>query len=101
MEQPHYFQEVIRADTDYITQYAPRPALTQSAGILYQGNNGPGLIGWQIGNATAVSNYFGNGGTHGAPSIGMNLLGEWRHSMEMQAGEDAAMELHCNSHGCD
>ncbi len=41
------------------------------------------------------------GGTHSAPSVGASVMGIWRHSLEMEAGEDAAMEVHCNSHGCD
>ena len=101
VEEPHYFQEAVRGDTDFITQYTPRPSLTQDAGVLYAGNNGPGLVGWKVQNGVAASNYFGNGGTHTAPSIGMNIQGVWRHSLEMQAGEDAAVEVHCNSHGCD
>ena len=101
VEQPHYFQEAVSADVEVITQYAPRPSRNQSAGIYYAGNNGPGLRGWQINNASPASNYFGNGGTHTAPSSGLDILGEWRHSMELQAGDDAAIAVHCNSHGCN
>jgi hypothetical protein len=101
LEQPHYYQQNVHADQEVVTQYAPRPVEYDYAGIQYQGNNGPGLVGWQIVNATPAANYFGNGGTHTAPSIGMNLSGVWHHSMELQAGEDAAFEIHCNSHGCN
>ncbi len=101
VEEPHYFQEAVRADTDVITQFTPRPSITQDAGVQYMGNNGPGLIGFRVENGVAASSYFGNGGTHTAPSVGFAVQGIWRHSMEMQAGEDAAMEVHCNSHGCD
>ena len=101
VEQPHYFQEKVSDDTDIITQFTPRPASLQSAGIVYDGNNGTGLIGWQINNSTPYSNYFGNGGTHLPPSVGMNLLGVWNHSMEMEAGESAVFDVHCNSHGCN
>jgi hypothetical protein len=100
VEQPHYFQEKVSDDTDFVTQFTPRPASLQSAGITYEGNNGGGLIGYQIYNSTAASNYFGNGGTHIPPSIGMNILGIWNHSMEMQAGESTVFQVHCNSHGC-
>jgi lysophospholipase L1-like esterase len=101
VEQPHYFQERVGPDTEFITQYTPRPSSFVTAGINYEGNNGPGLQGWVIANSTPVSNYFGNGGTHSAPSIGINVSGVWHHSMELQAGEDAAIEVHCNSHGCN
>ena len=100
VEQPHYFQENVHPDIEYVTQYTPRPTLNQVAGIFYQGNNGPLLTGWQINNTTPVTNYFGNGGTHTAPSVGMSVAGVWHHSMELEAGEDAAIEVHCNSHGC-
>ena len=101
VEQPHYFQEAVGADLEFIQQFAPRPSRNQSAGILYAGVNGPGLHGWQIVNQTPVSAYFGNGGTHTAPPVGMEVIGAWQHSMELEAGEDAAIKVHCNSHGCD
>ncbi len=100
IEQPHYFVEDVHPDIQYITQYQPRPTGGTIAGIYYQGNDGPGLIGWQINNTTPASSYFGNGGTHTAPSIGIALSGVWNHSIEMQAGENAAFQIHCNSHGC-
>ncbi len=100
VEEPHYFQEKVNDDTDGVTQFTPRSTSIQSAGIYYGGNNGPGLLGWQIQNGDPASSYFGNGGTHTAPSIGMNLLGVWNHSMELEAGESTAFQVHCNSHGC-
>ena len=101
VEEPHYFQEQVSADTDYVTQYVPRPAVNLSAGLNYLGNNGPGMTGWQVTNGVAASNYFGNGGTHSAPTTGMRVDGVWRRSVELEAGEDAAVLVHCNSHGCD
>jgi hypothetical protein len=100
VEQPHYFQENVHADREFITQYTPRPSNNQIAGIVYQGNNGPGIYGWQINNASPLTNYFGHGGTHTAPSVGISVTGVWNHALELQAGETAAMEVHCNSHGC-
>ena len=64
VEQPHYFQEWVSADTDYVAQYTPRATRSQSAGVLYGGNNAVGLYGWQINNSDPASNYFGNGGAH-------------------------------------
>ena len=101
LEQPHYFQENVHADIESITQYTPRPTSSDYAGITYNGNNGPGIYGWQISNATPVTSYFGNGGTHTAPSVGINVTGVWHHALELEAGEDAAVEVHCNSHGCN
>jgi lysophospholipase L1-like esterase len=100
VEQPHYFQENVHADPEAITQYTPRPSFNDIPGIFYYGNNGPGLTGFQIGNETPVSSYFGNAGTHTAPSVGLSVAGVWNHSLELEAGEDAAIEFHCNSHGC-
>jgi len=101
VEEPHYFQEVVSPDVTYVTQFEPRPSRTTSAGIFYAGNNGPGLRGWQIFNGTPASAYFGNGGSHSAPSAAMEVIGEWRHAMDMQAGDDAVFDVHCNSHGCN
>ncbi len=101
VEQPHYFQEWVSADTDFITQYTPRALHLQSAGIIYDGNNSAGLIGWRIQNSVAATSYFGNGGTHTAPNIGMEVLGTWNHSFETQAGETTVFDVHCNSHGCN
>jgi hypothetical protein len=100
VEEPHYFQEDVYPDTEYVNQFTPRPSRTQSAGVTYGTNNGPGLIGYQIANAVPASQYYGNGGTHTAPDIGLNISGAWQHAVELQAGENAAIRVHCNSHGC-
>jgi hypothetical protein len=101
VEMPHYFQEHVHADTEYITQTTPRPNQTSTGGINYGGNVGPGLVGWNIQNSVPASAYFGNGGTHTVPGIGMAVGGVWNHAMELQAGENAAITVHCNSHGCN
>ena len=101
VEQPHYFQELVLPDTEFITQFAPRPASVSNNGIEYDGNNGPGLIGFTVHNASDPGQYFGQGGTHALPTSGIDILGPWRRSMEMQAGDEAALVLRCNSHGCD
>ena len=100
IEMPHYFQEQVYPDTQFITQYTPRPAHNQSAGILYQGNLGPGVTGWSIGNAVGANSFFGNGGTHTPPDVGMQVSGIWNRALDLQAGETAAIAVHCNSHGC-
>ncbi len=101
VELPHYFQELVAGDVEYVTQYAPRPISAVGAGMYYGGNNGPGLTGWLVQNGAPASAYFGNGGTHTAPGVGLNVGGVWRHSVDLEAGEDAAVAVHCNSHGCD
>jgi lysophospholipase L1-like esterase len=101
VEQPHYFQENVHADPEAITQYTPRPSTPTIPGLFYYGNNGPGLYGFQIANQTPVTSYFGNAGTHTAPSVGLSVSGVWNHSLELGAGEDAAIDVHCNSHGCN
>ncbi len=101
LELPHYYQEWVSADQDIVTEYTPRATRNQSAGVFYAGNNGPGLSGFQIQNAVPVSSYFGNGGTHSVPNSGLNIVGVWSNGVEMQAGEGAAISVHCNSHGCN
>ncbi len=100
LEQPHYFQERVSADTEYVTQFTPRSTLVQSAGVEYGGVNGPGLRGWVIANASPPSLYFGNGGTHVAPDAGLQVNGIWSNSVQVQAGEQNAFVVGCNSHGC-
>ena len=100
VEQPHYFQEQVSADTDSIVQYTPRSTVLQSAGINYNGNNSAGLFGWTITNNDPAANYFGNGGTHTPPTAGMHVVGVWNRSLDMQAGEQTVFAVHCNSHGC-
>ncbi len=101
LELPHYYQEWVSADQDIITEYTPRATRNQTAGVFYAGNNGPGLSGFQVQNAVPVSSYFGNGGTHTVPNSGLNIVGVWSNGVEMQAGEGAAVAVHCNSHGCN
>lgn len=100
VEQPHYYQENVSADTEFVTQTTPRPSVTVRAGIQYQGNVGPGLHGWTIANTAPASNYFGHGGTHGVPDTAYEATGIWQRTMVAAAGEQAAFALHCNSHGC-
>ncbi len=101
VEEPHYYQAKVAADTEQITQYMPRPSTSQSAGILYGGNNSVGLTGWAITNGVSATAYQGNGGTYSAPEAGMQVAGVWRYGLELEAGEDALIKVHCNSHGCD
>jgi hypothetical protein len=101
LEMPHYFQEDVSADIEFIGQTTPRPARTTQAGINYGGSNGPGLSGWVINNAAPASFYYGNGGTHASPGSGVVVSGVWHDSVELQAGENAAVQVHCNSHGCN
>jgi hypothetical protein len=100
VEEPHFFQQILSADISYVTQTMPRPTTYARAGVTYQGNNGPGLQGWSINNATPASNYIGNGGTHYAPDFAYQSTGVWKRTFVMQAGEQSAFTLYCNSHGC-
>ncbi len=101
VEEPHYFQELVQPDVQYIYQTTPRPTATVAAGITYSTNNGPGLVGWQINNAVPASSYFGNGGTHVVPDIGVQVTGAWTHAMTVEAGESSVIHVNCNSHGCN
>ena len=100
VEEPHFFQESIGADISYVTQTTPRPTTYTRAGVTYQGNNGPGLQGWSIANSTPASNYLGNGGTHTPPDFAYQASGIWSRAMVLQAGEQSAFTVNCNSHGC-
>jgi hypothetical protein len=100
VEQPHYFQERVAADVEDIAQYTARPLSQQSAGIQYQGNNGPGLRGWQINNATNPAVYIGGGGTRTAPDAAFESLGVWTTTLNLTAGVQSVMAVHCNLHGC-
>jgi lysophospholipase L1-like esterase len=101
VEEPHYFQQRVAADTQFITQYSARvPGTTQAAGIQYQGNNGPGLQGWVINNTTSPGTYLGGGGTRSAPDFAFQAAGVWNETMDLGAGVTAAIAVHCNLHGC-
>jgi lysophospholipase L1-like esterase len=100
VEQPHYYQEAVSADTTFVSQTIPRPANQQSAGIEYDLSAGPGLIGWMVNNAVPAANYLGNGGTHSAPQTAIQAEGIWQRTMNAQAGEQSVFSIHCNSHGC-
>jgi hypothetical protein len=100
VEEPHYYQESVTADTEYVGQSVPRPSIEVRAGLQYQQNNGPGLTGWSIANASPSSNYIGYGGTHGVPDGAYEATGIWNRTMNLTAGEDAVFAVHCNLHGC-
>ena len=100
VEEPHFFQQILDTDTSFVTQTMPRPTTYARAGISYLGNNGPGLQGWTVNNLAPASNYAGNGGTHSAPDFAYQSTGVWKRSMVLQAGEQSAFTINCNSHGC-
>jgi hypothetical protein len=100
VEEPHFYQESVAADLEALGQSVPRPLLPTRAGLQYQQNNGPGLIGWSIANAAPATNYLGYGGTHTAPDGAYEATGVWRRTMNLAAGEEAVFAVHCNLHGC-
>jgi hypothetical protein len=100
VEEPHYYQEMVSADIEYVGQTVPRPSVEMRAGLQYQQNNGPGLTGWSIENAAPSSNYLGYGGTHGVPDGAYEATGIWNRTMNLTAGEDAVFAINCNMHGC-
>jgi len=101
VEEPHFYQERISLDTEYLTQYVTRPAAYVSAGKTYQGTVGPGLRGWQITNAAPASQYLGAGGTHGVPDIAYLAQGAWKEDFDVEAGTKAVIWAHCNLNGCN
>jgi hypothetical protein len=100
VEEPHYFQENVAADTEYVGQTTPRPITYTQAGIQYQQNVGPGIRGWSIQNVVPATDYLGNGGTHTVPDFAFQSQGAWRRTFDMQAGDESVFAVHCNSHGC-
>ena len=100
VEQPHFYQESVTADTEFIGQFVPRPSVQIRAGMQYKDNNGPGLTGWSIQNASPTTNYLGYGGTHGYPTAAYEATGVWQRTMNLTAGEQALFTVHCNLHGC-
>ena len=100
VEEPHFFQNRVAADVTAVYQYLPRPTQPVAAGVEYDGLNSAANQGWVISNNTPASAYFGNGGTHLAPQVGMAVTGAWNTSLSLQAGETNAISMGCNSHGC-
>jgi trimeric autotransporter adhesin len=101
VEQPHYYQQKIGPDIEFIGQTMPRPSSFQQAGVQYEGLNGPGLQGWTVTNAVPTSFYYGNGGTHYAPDFAYQAKGVWKRIMVAQPGEQSVFTITCNSHGCN
>ena len=101
VEEPHFFQNRVAADVTAVYQYLPRPTQPVAAGVDYEGLNSAANQGWVISNGTPSSSYYGNGGTHIAPQVGIAVTGAWNSSMNLQAGETNGILMGCNSHGCN
>ena len=101
VEIPHYYQQLTAADTEWVTQYVPRPLQHSSAGKLYMGQVGPGMRGWQVQNGVPASNYVGAGGTHELPDDAYVVSGPWATDFEVDAGTNSLIRAHCNIHGCN
>jgi trimeric autotransporter adhesin len=100
VEEPHYYQQLVAADVAFVGQITPRATLSQTAGVQYQENVGPGVTGWTISNSTATTNYFGSGGTHSTPFAAYAAQGVWQRTMDLEAGQQSVFSVHCNSHTC-
>ncbi|MGI4854493.1 MAG: hypothetical protein ACRYF4_10675 [Janthinobacterium lividum] len=100
VEEPHFFQNRMAADTSYVNQFLPRGTQGFSAGVTFGGVNSAFMNGWSVVNNSPASSYFGNGGTHAAPNAGMVVQGPWKTSLDLQAGESDGILVRCNSHGC-
>ncbi len=100
VEEPHYYQQSVAADSALIGQITPRPTISQTAGLQYEENVGPGVTGWTISNLTAAANYFGNGGTHSVPFAAYASHGVWQRTMDLVAGQQSVFSVHCNSRSC-
>ena len=100
LEQPHYFQQLVYPDTEFVKQFVPRPIQYTSAGKTFEGQAGPGLRGWQITNGVPASNYLGAGGTHEPPDDAYLAADVWQNTMEADAGETSLFRVHCNLHTC-
>ena len=100
VEEPHYHQQLVYADVEYITQFLPRPTQYISAGKFYAGQLGPGARGWEIHNGVPASDYLSGGGTHQVPDSAYLAAGPWRNSIEVDAGTEAVLRIHCNLHSC-
>lgn len=101
VEEPHYYKALTYADTEYITQYEPRPTQLVSAGKTYAGLMGVGARGWQITNATPVTSYFGAGGSYNVPDDAYVVSGPWANDFEVDAGASSVLRVHCNLYGCN
>ncbi len=101
VEEPHYYQQRTYPDTEYVTQYVPRPGLYTTAGKTYQGTVGPGLRGWSVTNGAPASQYLGAGGTHNLPDYAYVVAGAWNRDFDVQAGNQAVIWAHCNLNGCN
>jgi len=101
VEEPHYYQQRTYADTEYVTQYVPRPSQYTGAGKEYEGTVGPGLRGWIVTNGAPASQYLGAGGTHGVPDYAYMVVGAWSRDFDVQAGQQAVIWAHCNLNGCN
>ena len=100
LEEPHYYQQATYGDTEYITQFVPRPTQYAFAGKYFSGQLGPGARGWAVANAVPASNYVGGGGTHQVPDSALLTSGAWQNSVEVDAGTSAVVRVHCNLHSC-
>jgi hypothetical protein len=48
-----------------------------------------------------ASNYVGGGGTHELPDDAYVVSGPWTNDLEVDAGTDSILKIHCNLHGCN
>ena len=101
VEEPHFYMMYVYPDAEYVQQVMPRPfGQITRPGKIFQGA-GPGMNGWDIQNVTPASTYFGGGGTHQLPDAAYVVEGPWQRDIDVQAGAQAVLSVHCNLHGCN
>jgi hypothetical protein len=101
VEEPHYYKQLTYGDTEFITQYVPRPTQFVASGKTYQGLMGVGARGWQINNATPTNEYLGAGGSYNVPDNAYTVVGPWNNDFEVDAGVNAVTRVHCNLYTCN
>lgn len=101
VEEPHYFEVLVTGDSELLGQTLPRPPSGNGNGLFYDGNNGPGFVGWVVQNNASSNSYLGEGGTHNLPTAANTIGGLWDKSFIIDSPVTSLIDVNCTLHGCN
>ena len=86
VEEPHYYQQHVAADSTFVGQTTPRPTISQTAGVQYEAERWARADGWTMQTPCRRRTILGNGGTHTVPGAAYVAQGIWQRTMDDAGG---------------
>ena len=100
VEQPHFYQELVEADTEYVGQSVPRPATVSTPACSISRTTARGSPAGPSPTPRPHPTTSATAAPTASPRPPTRAPASGRRTMSLAAGERSAFSIHCNLHGC-